>query len=135
MADPDPTTDVLGVFDALFETLTRRRDAEAGTALFADDADIVMWGSEESEQAMGGEAVAELHGAVAAASSELTFRWHERHVHVEGDAAWVNAAGDVSVQLPGERTRTTSYRMTAVFVRRGGTWRWHTFTGSEPKPS
>jgi ketosteroid isomerase-like protein len=135
MAGPDPTTDVLRVFDALFETLTRERDADSGTALFADDADIVMWGSDESEQAIGPEAVGELHHALAALSGELTFRWLQRHVHVEGDAAWVNAAGDVSVQLPGEATRRTSYRMTAVFVRRGGAWRWHTFTGSEPKPS
>jgi ketosteroid isomerase-like protein len=135
MADPDSTTDVLRVFDALFEALTRQRDAEAGTELFADDADIVMWGSEESEQAIGRAAVAELHGAVAAIAGELTFRWHQRHVHVEGHAAWVNAAGEVSVQLPGEATRVSSYRMTAVFVWRAGTWRWHTFTGSEPKPS
>jgi uncharacterized protein (TIGR02246 family) len=127
--------DVLRVFDALFETLTRQRDAEAGAELFADDADIVMWGSDESEQAIGREAVAELHRGIAALSGELTFRWHQRHVHIEGDAAWVNAAGQVGVRLAGEATRVSSYRTTAVFVWRGGAWRWHTFSGSEPNPS
>jgi uncharacterized protein (TIGR02246 family) len=132
MADQGSSTEVLSVFDALFETLTRQRDAKAGTALFADDADIIMWGSEETEQAMGREAIAELHRGIAAASRELTFRWHERHVHIEGDAAWVNAAGEVSVELPGQPPRASSYRTTAVLVRRGGTWRVHTFSGSEP---
>jgi ketosteroid isomerase-like protein len=94
-----------------------------------------MWGSEESEQAIGREAVAELHRGIAALSGELTFRWRQRHVHIEGDAAWVNAAGQVGVRLAGEATRVSSYRTTAVFVWRGGAWRWHTFSGSEPNPS
>jgi uncharacterized protein (TIGR02246 family) len=124
--------DVLAVFDALFEALTVRRDAAAGTALFADDADIRMWGSEEPERALGRAAVAELHRALAESPATLTFELTERWVHVEGDVAWVSAAGPVRIERPGEAPATTSYRLTAILVRRDGAWRWHTFHGTEP---
>ena len=127
--------EILRVFDALFAALLNQRDADAGTALFTDDADIVMWGSEDVERAMGRAAIAELHRGIAAFSGTLTFRWYERHVHVEGDAAWVNAAGELSLQVGGQAPRTGAYRLTAVLVRRHGSWRWHTFNGSEPNLS
>lgn len=133
MDDPTAETVVLRAFDALFETLTVQRDAEAGVALFAGDADVVMWGSDEAEEAVGRAAIAELHRGIAASQADVTFRWDARHVHVEGDAAWVNAAGTVTIARPGGAVpRTGPYRLTAVFVRRDGTWRWHTFSGSEP---
>jgi hypothetical protein len=40
---------VFAVFDELFDAILRRREPEAATGLFADDADVVMWGSEASE--------------------------------------------------------------------------------------
>lgn len=126
---------VLAAFDALFEALVDRRDAEAGSRLFADDADVLMWGSEESEQAIGPDAIAELHRAIAASPAELAFAWERRLVHVEGDVAWVSAAGTVRVARPGGAPRTTPYRAIAVLVRRSHAWRWHTFSGSEPTPS
>ena len=124
--------DVVQVFDALFAMVTGDRDAGAGTALFATDEDVVMWGSDEDEQAVGLQAVSELHRGIAASSTELDFRWHSRHVHVEGDVAWVNAAGEVTVSPPGEEATTSPYRLTAIFVRRDAEWRWHTFSGSMP---
>jgi ketosteroid isomerase-like protein len=53
-------------------------------------------------------------------------------VHVEGTAAWVNATGTVTLRGDAANDRTLPYRVTAVFVRRDGRWRWHTHHGSEP---
>jgi ketosteroid isomerase-like protein len=126
---------VVQLFDSLFTTLTRERDAEAGTRLFVADEDIVMWGSDQAEQAVGPAAVGELHRGIAASPADLDFRWHSRHVHVEGDTAWVNAAGTVTVARRGAEAHGVPYRVTAIFVRRADEWRWHTFSGSEPNPS
>ena len=119
--------DVLAVFDALFEQATRARDANAAAALFAPDPNVTMWGSEEPEQAVGPEAVGTLLAAITASEASLGFSWNERRVRIEGDVAWVNAAG--SFTLDGA---TSAYRVTAVFVRRDGRWLLHTFNGSEP---
>jgi ketosteroid isomerase-like protein len=73
--------------------------------------------------------------AIADVADDLSFRWHQRHIHVEQDVAWVNADGEVTVARAGAAPRTTPYRLTAVLVRRQGTWRWHTFNGSEPNDS
>jgi RimJ/RimL family protein N-acetyltransferase/ketosteroid isomerase-like protein len=113
----------LATFDALYELVTRARDGEAGGALFADDASVVMWGSEEDERAVGPAAVRDMLRAIAAGEAELAFRWHERRIQVDGDVAWINASGELG---------GTPYRTTAVLVRRDGAWRWHTHSGSAP---
>ena len=123
--------EVLEAFNALFEALTQERDAARGSALFAADEDVVMWGSGADEHAVGPAAVAELHRAIAARPDTLVFHWRERHVRVEGDVGWVNAAGEV-VAPGGDGEQRVPYRLTAVLVRRQGSWRWHTFSGSVP---
>jgi RimJ/RimL family protein N-acetyltransferase/ketosteroid isomerase-like protein len=117
----------LAAFDALYDAVLGAHDADAALALFAPDGDIVMWGSEEAERAVGPAAVGELLRGIAASPATLAFRWRERRVHVEGHAAWINAAGAVDVD-----GRASAYRVTAVLVRRAGAWRWHTHSGSEP---
>lgn len=125
---------VLAAFDELFVALVERHDALAGTRLFVDEPDVVMWGSEELERAVGRAAIGALHAEIAAYPGPLVFRWHQRHVHVEHEAAWVNADG-VVVTGDGGPPRVAPYRLTAIFVRRDDAWRWHTFNGSEPNPS
>ena len=56
-----PDTEILAAFDAFFDRLRVDRDATAATALFADDADIWMSGSDVPELAIGTEAIADLH--------------------------------------------------------------------------
>jgi ketosteroid isomerase-like protein len=124
--------DVLAAFDGLFQALLARRDAEAGTRLFVDDPSAVMWGSEQDERATGRAEIAALDQGIADYPGVLRFRWHERHAHMDGDVAWVNADGDVTVSPVGAAPQTTPYRLTAVLVRRDGEWHWHTFNGSEP---
>jgi ketosteroid isomerase-like protein len=127
--DP-PTNEVLDVFASLYRLLCEERDAKAAIALWADDADIALFGSEEGDTGIGPEAVHAHLVAIAAAKSDISFAWHEQQVHVEGDAAWVNASGTLTVN-----SLRSAYHVTGVFVRRGGRWVWHTHSGSEPRPS
>lgn len=132
MMAAETETQVLAVFDELFVALAERHDAVAGTRLFVDEPDVVMWGSEEPERAVGRAEIGALHAGIAAYSGRLVFRWHRRHVHVEREAAWINADGEVVVADDGEPPRVAPYRLTAIFVWRDGARRWHTFNGSEP---
>src|ERR1700742_1678984 len=130
--EPVPDTEILAAFAAFFDRLTVDRNAAAATALFADDDDIWMSGSDLPELAIGSEAIAALHRHVATRPFTLTFIWDRRMVNREGDVAWVNAAGTLLVEYEDREPMTMHYRLTAVLVRRDGTWRWHTFNGSEP---
>jgi ketosteroid isomerase-like protein len=120
LASPDP----LAVFDALLRAILEDRDPDAFMALWAEDDDVAMWGSELTERGDGRAGIRVLGEAIAAHPGEIRFTWDERHVHEVGDVAWINAAGSVN---------GSPYRMTAVLVRRAGEWRWHTFSGSEPR--
>ena len=134
MVASDPRADVVSVFEDLFAALLQRRDASAAARLFVNDCDPVMWGSDEAERATGHTPIAELHRGIARFAGDLAFQWHERHVHLKGDVAWINAAGELVVTPAGQPPHTSPYRLTAVFVWRDGSWRWHTFNGSEPNP-
>jgi hypothetical protein len=114
-------------FDALFVAILEQRDVETFMALWANDDDVLMWGSDLDERAVGRDELRELATQLAASEHVLELEWDEKHEHAEGEVAWVNASG--SLHVDDERV---DYRMTAVFVHRDGGWRWHTFTGSIP---
>ena len=127
-----PDTEILAAFDAFFDRLCVQRDAAAATALFANDDDIWMSGSDLPELAVGTEAIAALHRDVVSRPFALRFTWDRRMVHSEGDVAWVNADGSLLVEYQISEPTTMHYRITVVLVRRDGAWRWHTMNGSEP---
>lgn len=54
-------------------------------------------------------------------------------VLAEGHAAG-RAGAPNRVRAPGGTTQDLPYRVTGVFVRRGGRWLWHTHSGSAPGP-
>ena len=97
-------------------------------ALWAADDDITMWGSDEDERATGPEEVHALaRGGRRVAERARLSSGRTSACGVEGDVAWVNARGTLWVN--GE---SSPYRVTAVLVRRDGSWLWHTHSGSEP---
>ena len=98
--------------------------------LWAGDPDIAMLGSSRDEVAFGPAAVRSLLQGIATADVSISFEWNEQRVSVEGDVAWVSAAGVVTVD-----GAASDYRTTAIFVRREGRWLWHTHAGSEPHPA
>jgi ketosteroid isomerase-like protein len=104
------------------------RDAEAGVALWAEDADIALFGSERSDRARGPAEVRKHLEAIAQSQATIRFSWDDAVVHREGDVAWVTATGTLDVD-----GTTTPYQAAAILVRRGDSWLWHTFSGCEPR--
>jgi ketosteroid isomerase-like protein len=118
---------VLGTLDTFLAAATESRDADQALRCWAGDGDVAMWGSDLPERADGPAELRALIASIAATHSSLAFTWASRTVHVEGDVAWVNAAGELDIS-----GRTIPYRLTAVLVRRDAQWLLHTFNGSEP---
>ena len=56
--------EVLASFDALFEALLKRGDADEAMRLFVDG-DVAFWGSGREEQALGHAALRELFRSIA----------------------------------------------------------------------
>jgi len=75
------------LIDALIDALTQRRDADAAVALYADDDDVMFWGSIEDEIAFGSEAVAELLREITTSPARIDSTWKRRPVTVAGDVA------------------------------------------------
>jgi hypothetical protein len=114
-------------FQQLFKAILDDRDVNAFMDCWAGDADVTMWGSDLHERAVGREAIHALGTQIAGAQHILRYEWDETRIHDEGDTAWLNASGALYVD-----DKRADYRLTAVFVRRDGRWRWHTFSGSIP---
>ena len=119
-----PVTDC---FEQLFKSILADRDVNAFMDCWASDPDVTMWGSDLHERAVGREALHALGTQIAGSKHLIKFEWDETRVHDEGDTAWLNASGSILVD-----SERADYRLTAVFVRRDGRWRWHTFSGSIP---
>jgi ketosteroid isomerase-like protein len=96
-------SDPLAVFDALFRHVYDERDAAAAFALWAEDDDITLFGSEVADTARGPAEVRAHMGAIAGSAATIRFAWDDKRVHVEGDVAWVTARGTLSVDGRGSR--------------------------------
>jgi ketosteroid isomerase-like protein len=121
-------TDPLAVFEALFRHVCEERDPAAAFALWAEDDDVTLFGSEQGDTARGPAELRMHMEAIAGAKATIRFAWTDKRVHVEGDVAWVTATGTLSVD-----ESVAPYQVACVLVRRGGDWRLHTFSGSEPR--
>jgi ketosteroid isomerase-like protein len=104
------------------------RDPDAAAALWAADDDVTVFGSEQSDTAVGPAAIRSNLEAIAASSRPISFAWRDRRVRVDGAVAWVNASGTLAVD-----GSVAPYQVTGVFVRREGRWLWHTHSGSVPQ--
>jgi ketosteroid isomerase-like protein len=121
-------TDPLAVFDALFRHVCEERDAAAAFALWAEDDDVTLFGSEQADTARGSADLRAHMEAIAGSAGTIRFAWTDKRVHVEGDVAWVTASGTLTVD-----EKVAPYQVACVLVRREGEWRLHTFSGSEPR--
>jgi uncharacterized protein (TIGR02246 family) len=122
---------LLDAFEALYAAAAAK-DGDALDALFAGDADVTFWGSEQAEKALGPGEVSDFMAAISSSATTFEFRWDRRRPHIDGDVAWVNAAGECEWSGADGQSGTLPYRVTGVFVRRDGRWLWHTHHGSEP---
>jgi ketosteroid isomerase-like protein len=115
-----------------FERLVAERDP-ALLSEFAEEADVRLVGSEVSEAATGPAEVEALVRRFFGLPVQIRWEWQRRDVSFVGDVAWLFAQGEAVLSGEGGEQRVP-YRMTGVLERRGDTWRWRHFHGSEPIP-
>ena len=109
------------------------RDAEAVLAGFVDDPDLTLWRSSEAEKAVGPAELRTFLTWIFALPGSFTIDYEEHHVRVEGDVAWINAAGTGTWDDGAGTTKQMPHLVTAVFRRVDGAWRCHTRNGSQPR--
>lgn len=114
-----------------FDACVRNADLAGAMALFVEDAEALLLGSETGELARGRPAITELLQTLFASPVRLGWVWDPPDVAVHGDVAWLCARGMLCVRQGSEETRRP-YRITGVFVRLRHEWRWAHFHGSEP---
>jgi uncharacterized protein (TIGR02246 family) len=122
------------VFAAVLERLgaaIAARDLDATLALYAEDEDVTMIGSEAGECAVGAAAVRRLFAGLYQRPTRFVFAWGTPRVVVEGDIAWLSVEAKISLE-PG--ATAIDYRLAAVLARRDGAWRIRLFSGAEPVP-
>lgn len=129
----EATTDTDGVLAALDRLRDRlwSRDP-AVVAVFTDDPDVLLVGSDDGEVARGRDEIGALMEDLFALPVRLRWDWKTRDVGFAGDIAWVFADCDVVIAGSGGETRKP-YRITGVLQRAAdGCWRWRQFHGSQP---
>jgi hypothetical protein len=115
-----------------FEAMVAARDP-AILSEFADEADARLVGSEANEVATGPAELETLVRRFFELPVQIGWEWQSRDVSFVGNIAWIFAQGDAVLRGEGTEQRVP-YRMTGVLERRGDTWRWRHFHGSEPIP-
>jgi ketosteroid isomerase-like protein len=124
--------EVWSAFLALDEAFARG-DVEAVLAGFVDDPDLTLWRSSEVERAVGPGELRTFTTWMAGLPGSFTIDYDEHRVQVEGDVAWLNAAGIGTWDDGAGTTKQMPHRVTAVFRRVDGAWRCHTRNGSQPR--
>ncbi len=111
-----------------------RGDLPAFMALFDQDADIMLVGSDKGEICRGR---AEAEKWVGGLLAHNRFGWTMEQVDIDvmGNTAWAFVDGKMVVKNAetGEVRFSTPYRYSAVLVRRGDGWAWRLFHGSIPR--
>jgi len=97
------------------------------------DADVVIFGSEQGEQAVGTAALRELIQRLFSRPEASSWAWQWQSISRLGEVAWV-AADTVSTTRGHHQESSRPYRLTAVLERRAGRWLIVQYHGSEPAP-
>ena len=119
-ADTATERDVMAVLRSYFSALTAR-DEPAVLALFADDADLVLFGSGADERRVGkGELLLQTRRDWSQ-SDAMSFAIDWSSVSAAGKVAWVAMELTVSVTTPGQAL-TLPARFSVVLEQRAGRW-------------
>ncbi len=129
-ADATTEQEILAVFDR-FNEVVPARDLPATMALFAQEADVLLLGSEAGEVAMGRGELLRFFTRIYSRPVRYSWVWRRRTVSCIGDIAWVFAEGEIVVRgVEGEKRGP--FRLTGVLEKREGRWLLAQFHGSEP---
>jgi uncharacterized protein (TIGR02246 family) len=119
-ADAQTESAVMDVLDRFAENYAKR-DLEGTLALFAPDADVVMYGTGADEKRVG---LAEIQAQVVrdwsqSDATSITYDWTS--VSAAGSVAWV--AADIAFQVKvGGQELSLEGRLTGVLEKRGDEW-------------
>ncbi len=125
---------VVEAVDSLLEQFSNavsRHDPKAVLALFAEDPNIAMLGSEKREIAIGRKEFGRFLQRVLSRPETYSWKWKRKMISIRGNVAWITAEGSVIVRK-GSRENITPYRLTGVFEKRKAKWLWMHYHGSEP---
>jgi ketosteroid isomerase-like protein len=128
----DPRDEVWAAFLALDEAFARG-DVEAVLTGFVHDADLTLWRSAEAEHAVGPDELRSFVTWMSGLPGTFSIDYDDRRVRVVDDVAWLNAAGTATWDDGAGNVKQMPHRVTAVFLRVGGSWRCHTRNGSQPR--
>ena len=107
------------------------KDPNAILGLFTDTASV--FGSEDSEVAIGIESLRTFAGGLCAQPGTLEWSWRVTAAGADGDVVWFVAPGVAELTAEdGEVTRIDPYRLSGVLRRTPAGWRFELFNGSEP---
>jgi alpha-ketoglutarate-dependent taurine dioxygenase len=132
LSDPAETRNKVLQTLERFQAMVAARDP-AILSEFSDEADVRLVGSEANEVATGPAELEALVRRFFELPVQIRWEWQSRDVSFVGNIAWIFAQGDAVLRGEGMEQRVP-YRMTGVLERRGDTWRWRHFHGSEPIP-
>jgi ketosteroid isomerase-like protein len=107
------------------------RDHDRILALFADNASL--FGSEDTEFAIGRTALSAFVSALCAQPSVIRWEWQVTAAGRDGDVVWFVAPGAaVLTGDDGSVTRLEPYRLSGVLRSTADGWLFELFNGSEP---
>jgi hypothetical protein len=118
----------------VMDEFTRRLHARDLAALDVfDPTDCLLVGSAVDEICIGREAIRAHLARYYGMPLRVGFSWRRTLAGREGaGAAWLWSEGEVVLDGDDGKTSRSPYRLTCLFVRRGGAWRIRLFSGSEP---
>jgi ketosteroid isomerase-like protein len=129
-SDSPATREIFAMLQQLNEGLARR-NVNGIMELFAVSPEALVIGSKAGKIARGTDELRELFRTIVSAETNTRFDWKSYTVHSEGDVAWLFALADLVHESP-EQTSRVPYRMTGLFLRQNGRWKWVQYHGSEP---
>jgi ketosteroid isomerase-like protein len=132
-ADAETEEAILGLLRGFSDNFSKQ-DVEGALELFATDAEVVMMGSEEWELGVGRENIRGFFKRLLSRSETYRWEWKWHMLAVSGTVAWILAKGECHTRAEGTET-VSPYRLSGVFEKRGDTWLWVLFHGSEPMPA
>lgn len=128
--DAKREADVLATLDE-FSGAFARRTQERVMAMFTTDAHSVFIGSEAGETAIGPNALEIRLKAIFSRPESYSWEWKWRSVSAAESVAWVTAGAVVQAK-GGGRDPALSHRPTVVMEKRGHSWLWKQYHGSDP---
>jgi ketosteroid isomerase-like protein len=121
-ADAQTEAAVLATLEQ-FKQAYEQRDVERLLALFAPDADVVLFGTGADEKRLG---MAEIRAQAErdwAQAEAFILEWGWSSVSAAGSVAWVAADVVGHVTMGGQQVHLP-LRLSAVLERRGASWLW-----------